>query len=42
LARRASGAVTTSRDEDAVHVTITFGDGSEGKGPPAPGFIQSA
>ena len=29
LARHASGAVTTSRDEDAVHVTITFGDLAE-------------
>jgi hypothetical protein len=26
LASYASGAVTTTRDEDAVHVTITFGD----------------
>src|SRR5918998_57490 len=26
LASRASGVVTTSRDEDGVHVTITFGD----------------
>jgi RimJ/RimL family protein N-acetyltransferase len=26
LASRASGVVTTSRDEDAVHVTIAFGD----------------
>ncbi len=30
LARHASGVVTTSRDEDAVHVTITFGDRTEG------------
>ena len=31
LASRASGVVTTSRDEDGVHVTITFGDRTEGK-----------
>jgi acyl-CoA hydrolase/GNAT superfamily N-acetyltransferase len=30
LASLASGVVTTSRDEDAVHVTITFGDRTEG------------
>ena len=32
LASRASGVVTTSRDEDAVHVTITFGAPAEEKG----------
>jgi acyl-CoA hydrolase/GNAT superfamily N-acetyltransferase len=31
LANHASGVVTTSRDEDAVHVTITFADRAEGK-----------
>ena len=30
LASHASGVVTTSRDEDAVHVTVRFGDGTEG------------
>jgi acyl-CoA hydrolase/RimJ/RimL family protein N-acetyltransferase len=30
LASHASGVVTTSRDEDAVHVTVTFGDRTEG------------
>jgi acyl-CoA hydrolase len=29
LASRARGAVTTSRDEDAVHVTVTFGDAAK-------------
>jgi RimJ/RimL family protein N-acetyltransferase len=32
LASHASGVVTTSRDEDAVHVTVTFGDLAEDKG----------
>jgi acyl-CoA hydrolase/RimJ/RimL family protein N-acetyltransferase len=31
LASRASGVVTTSRDEDAVHVTVTFEDRTEDK-----------
>jgi acyl-CoA hydrolase/GNAT superfamily N-acetyltransferase len=30
LASHAFGVVTTSRDEDAVHVTVTFGDRTEG------------
>ena len=29
LASHASGMVTTSRDEDAVHITIMFGDRTE-------------
>ena len=35
LASHASGMVTTSRDEDGVHVTITFGDRNEGDGLPS-------
>ncbi|HEX6013253.1 MAG TPA: GNAT family N-acetyltransferase, partial [Geminicoccaceae bacterium] len=31
LAGRASGVVTTSRDEDAVHVTVTFERRAEAK-----------